>query len=375
MFAVDQDVTPEWLELQLVQTESLIASLRARQAELVRRAQAIQVHTRVGTGSMQEWLRGRLDVDASTARGLVELSAALEESHHIRAMADWGESFDRMVATVALIGAGASAQMVECSRDHDLAGVRRIANRQRRLSPRIEREVFVDRRVMLQDSLDGSRGRVAADLPGFEYALVGKALTERADQFSHLPGPSVPRAARMADALVSIAQDSLNPMDPERSGSDGRQAEPLVTLLVDADRAAETHGQAGAEVAYGPRVGPQVLRRILCDGAVQLIGLSDGRPVITSDATKAIPPAVRRFVMWRDGGCTADGCTSRYRLQPHHIRWRSDQGDHDPDNLTTLCWFHHHVVIHGLGYRIDPESPPQRRRFTHPSRQHGPDPP
>ncbi|MDJ0960731.1 MAG: hypothetical protein QNJ88_08735, partial [Acidimicrobiia bacterium] len=72
MFAVDQDVTPEWLELQLVQTESLIASLRARQAELVRRAQAIQVHTRVGTGSMQEWLRGRLDVDASTARGLVE---------------------------------------------------------------------------------------------------------------------------------------------------------------------------------------------------------------------------------------------------------------------------------------------------------------
>ncbi|MDJ0961974.1 MAG: HNH endonuclease, partial [Acidimicrobiia bacterium] len=97
--------------------------------------------------------------------------------------------------------------------------------------------------------------------------------------------------------------------------------------------------------------------------------------VITSDATKAIPPAVRRFVMWRDGGCTADGCTSRYRLQPHHIRWRSDQGDHDPDNLTTLCWFHHHVVIHGLGYRIDPDSPPQRRRFTHPDKWHGPDPP
>ncbi len=79
--------------------------------------------------------------------------------------------------------------------------------------------------------------------------------------------------------------------------------------------------------------------------------------------------------MWRDGGCTADGCSSRYRLQPHHMQWRTDGGDHDPDNLTTLCWFHHHVIIHGLGYRLDPDSPPQRRRFTLPSSPAGPDPP
>ncbi|MDP8958147.1 MAG: hypothetical protein M3N51_02875 [Actinomycetota bacterium] len=48
------------------------------------------------------------------------------------------------------------------------------------------------------------------------------------------------------------------------------------------------------------------------------------------------------------------------------MRPRSESGSHHPDNLTTLCWFHHHVVVHGMGYRIDPGSPPQRRRFHPP---------
>ncbi|MDH3227924.1 MAG: HNH endonuclease [Thermoleophilia bacterium] len=127
--------------------------------------------------------------------------------------------------------------------------------------------------------------------------------------------------------------------------------------------AGATRGETGVEIAFGPRVGPATLERILCTGRVQIVGLADGRPVVTSNATRAIPPAVRRFVEWRDGGCTADGSKSRYRVEPHHIEHRSEGGDHEPSNLTTLCWFHHHVVIHGMDYRIDPESPPQRRRF------------
>jgi hypothetical protein len=76
--------------------------------------------------------------------------------------------------------------------------------------------------------------------------------------------------------------------------------------------------------------------------------------------------------MDRDGAaCTIAGCTSRYRLQVHHIvRW-IDGGKTDPENLTTVCWFHHQVVIHGQGFRMDPQSPPQRRRLLRPP-IHGP---
>ena len=76
----------------------------------------------------------------------------------------------------------------------------------------------------------------------------------------------------------------------------------MATVFVDAGLAAATGGEAGAEIEYGPKVGPATLERILCGGAVQLIGLTDGRPVVVSDGARAIPPAVRRFVVWRDGG-------------------------------------------------------------------------
>ncbi len=144
-----------------------------------------------------------------------------------------------------------------------------------------------------------------------------------------------------------------------------------MTVFVDLDQANGTGAELGAEVEYGPRVGPNTLTELLCGGSVQVIGLAEGRPVVTSAAAKAIPPAVRRFVAHRDGGCVIDGCTSRYRLQPHHIDHRAHGGSHHPDNLATLCWYHHHVAIHGQGFHIDPDSPPQRRRLIRP-RSHDP---
>ena len=88
--------------------------------------------------------------------------------------------------------------------------------------------------------------------------------------------------------------------------------------------------------------------------------------------SRPISPQLRRFVLDRDGAaCTIAGCTSRYRLQVHHIKRWIDGGRTDPENLTTVCWFHHHVVIHGQGFRIDPDSPPQRRRLLQPP-IHGP---
>ncbi|HJQ94631.1 MAG TPA: HNH endonuclease, partial [Acidimicrobiia bacterium] len=70
------------------------------------------------------------------------------------------------------------------------------------------------------------------------------------------------------------------------------------------------------------------------------------------------PPSPPSAVLPPAGGetCSIEGCRSRYRLQIHHIRPRSRGGGHHPDNLITLCWYHHHVAIHGMGMEIDPES-------------------
>ena len=53
-------------------------------------------------------------------------------------------------------------------------------------------------------------------------------------------------------------------------------------------------------------------------------------------------------VFERDGWqCTVPGCTSQRNLHAHHIVFRSAGGGDDPENLTTLCVFHHQRGVHG----------------------------
>jgi hypothetical protein len=261
-----------------------------------------------------------------------------------------------------LATAGADQATLEHSESLDLPAVQRLTAQQRRVTRRSEREVFVDRYVSVQPTLDDTSCRVTAELPATDGHVFEQALYARADELRLLPGgDEYTRGQLQADALVAMAHDSLhrtNDGDGDGSGGGGS-----VSILVNLEEANGTGGESGAEVEYGPRVGPAILEELLCTGSVQVIGLSNGKPVVMSTASRAIPPAVRRLVANRDGGCTIAGCTSRYRLEPHHITHRSDGGTHDPENLTTLCWFHHHVAIHQQGLRIDPDSPPLKRRL------------
>jgi hypothetical protein len=378
MFDVDLDVSPDRLEQVLLADEQLIARIRIRQAKVLAALDVAQVPLGDGAGTLAEWIRARMDVTDVTARDLVMAARTMPDQPVVQDLVEVGASFDRLVATSRLVASGADPETVSESFRYDLNGVVRLRERHRAISRKDEAQAFRDRYLVLQPSLDGSRGTIRGELPAIQFMTVEEALTRTADQFRRLPGPRVARWAAMADALTSQCEDALQ--STGRTDSDGGGGrEPLVSVMVDADLAAGTHGEAGAEIVYGPRVGPLVLERILCEGRVELIGLQDGRPITVSDATRAIPPVLRRFVAWRDGGCSIDGCTSRYRLQVHHIRHRADGGDHDPANLALLCWFHHHVVIHGMGLELDSDSPPQRRRFLRPSCRgpspRGPDPP
>lgn len=195
------------------------------------------------------------------------------------------------------------------------------------------------------------------------------ALEAKADAFPYGPTAEPSRTTRNADALWAICTDSTE-------GGDGASVEgpgPMVTVFVDASDAAKTNGETGVQIESGPQVGPHTLEAILCQGTIEVTArTTDGIPLAMGRRSRAIPARLRRFIARRDGGvCTIAGCVSRYRLQTHHITPWSEGGRTDPDNLTTLCWFHHHVVIHGQGFTIDPNTPSQRRRLTRP-RIHAP---
>jgi hypothetical protein len=178
-----------------------------------------------------------------------------------------------------------------------------------------------------------------------------KAVDQKADEIipSHA-GLAI--SERRAVALAAICQDSL--YDPTQNP----QGVPIeVAVTVDARVAAPSSGETGVSVIAGPRVGPQVLEEILCNGVVEVIGISDEGHLFDLGRSRTIPDKIRRFVLARDGGCTIEGHHSRYRLQVHHIDPRARGGDHDPKNLTTVCWYCHHIPIHREGLELQQIGP------------------
>jgi len=348
---------PEEMREELHALEAQVSVLRLRQAVIINELDKVNTAAADGHRSMAEWISAELDMTRSAASELVYAGRHLGNHRSVNfRLADGVIGFDRAMATMRLAEAGADESTVAHSESLDLAGVERLTARQRRVTRRDERRVFAERFVSIQPNLEESAWRLSGQLPAVEGRIVEEALHDRADRLRRLPGGEACTAAqRRADALVEMAMDS--------GGEDGASGG-SVTVLVDLDDADGTAGEKGAEVEFGPRVGPAVLEELLCTGTVQVVGLRGGMPVVTSDAVRAIPPAVRGFVARRDAGCTIEGCTSRYRLEPHHVIPRSRGGTHDPENLATLCWFHHHIAIHRQGFRIDPDTPPGRRKLT-----------
>jgi 5-methylcytosine-specific restriction endonuclease McrA len=352
------------VEQDLFRANAAHAVLWAHQLQALRQLDVAQVALADGCGSMVDWIASRLDIPHARARDLLTLAKA--KNAEVERLLGEGEiGLERAVALAKLSLAGATNDELSRAMGLDLAGVNRLVDRRRQISSEEEAEGFESRHLVWQRTLDDSGLRYWGEMFGVDAEVWEKAVLQRADELPQ--HEQVGRRQLYSDALASICADSLT------GGSEGR-AVTVAEIFVDADLASPTAGEAGVTLASGSRVGPNTLAEILCGGQAQVIVVDTaGRPLGASQRGETIPPAVRAAVWQRDQGrCTIDGCQSRYRLQPHHILSRYQGGDHHPDNLTLLCWFHHHVVIHQLGFELDPTSTPQRRRFLRKASPRGP---
>jgi hypothetical protein len=93
------------------------------------------------------------------------------------------------------------------------------------------------------------------------------------------------------------------------------------------------------------------LRRLGCDASLVRILERDGRPLSVGRKTRTIPPALRRALQSRDGGCAFPGCSQRHHVDAHHIEHWADGGRTDAANLILLCRFHHRLLHEG-GYGV-----------------------
>ncbi len=352
------EIPTEELRLQLEADERVIARARSRQAarivELARRQTAVAE----GCASMVEWVSGRLDVAPETAQRLVATAEALSSLPHVAGSVSCGEiTWDRTVEVAKGATPADELEALLCSYEHDIAGLRRLRARKRRMTRGDERRSFAERHLSFQPTLDQTSVRLTGVLPGAMGVELQAAVDARADQFPSFPdGTRAPLPQRRADALVSLVADSVGGGEP-----------PVVVVNVDAADAASSSAETGVALVAGPRIGVDALEAILCDAVVEVTAdAGDGSPLAVGRRSRTIPPRLRRHVLARDDGCTVAGCVSTYRLQAHHRVPYSEGGRTDPDNLTTLCWYHHQVVVHGHGFTIDRRSPRGRIRLRPP---------
>jgi 5-methylcytosine-specific restriction endonuclease McrA len=346
-----ESISIDQAEQTMICAEAVISLCRSVQIESLSLVDRAQVATADGANSLSEWTARRLDIGLDAARTLVRTMRRTHDRPELRnPLAEGEATFDRIEAVSRI------SEDVGLMEHLDVGAVRREAGKRAEISAASELRTAADRFLVVQPSLDESWWKLWGGLDGHSGAIVNKVLSEAADQLPPLPdGSRGDSSWRKATALFELCLSD----DPQPA---------QVTVFVDAGQAAPTDARAGVVLEAGPRIGANTLDAILCNAIAEVtVRAEDGRFMEYGRRRRIVPPALKRAILDRDGNtCAGDGCDSRYRIEAHHIIPWSRGGRTDAENLVSLCWFHHHVVVHERGFTVFRHPDHGRIRFRPP---------
>ena len=252
------------------------------------------------------------------------------------ALADGEVTFDRVEALSRI------PEDVGLLEHLDVAGVRREAANRVRITAEDEYRTADDRFLVLQPSLDESWWKGWFGLDGATGALVDKILSEKADELPLLPdGTRGDSSWRKAIALAELCVTD----DPPPA---------QVTVFVDATHAAPSNGQAGVVLEAGPRIGRDALQAILCDAVTEVTarrGRRHPHGLRAENQNHPTRPATGDHPPRRQTPAPATAVQAPTDSKSTTSSPGQQGGTTDPDNLITLCWFHHQIVVHQQGFQ------------------------
>ncbi|MFC1796592.1 DUF222 domain-containing protein [Pseudomonadota bacterium] len=324
-----------------------------------------------GIGTCATWLNWKCGISIGVAREKVRVSRALPNLPQIsKAFSEGRISFSKVRAMTRV----ATSQNEEALLNVALHGTAMHVETQVRLYRRVKRiEALEDENLRhakreLSYYIEDSgfwvfKGRFTPE----QGALISKALEAAMDEAfeeqQSVPemvekeldrsqpwdkGVSVPVDQKRADAMERVAETFLAAKNSNQSGGDRY----LLNIHTNMDTL-EKEG-TGAESALEERshVPAETSRRMACDASVvHWHETAEGEPLNVGRKTRTIPPAIRRALKRRDGGCRFPGCACSRFVDAHHIQHWADGGETSMDNLVLLCRKHHRLV-HEAGYGI-----------------------
>jgi hypothetical protein len=158
--------TLDEMHAEFAECEAQISELRNRQAVIVNELDRANIAAVAGHRSIPEYLAARFDLSRAAAGELGFAGRRYRRYPTIQQRCARQElSFGRTVAMMRLADAGADHDTLTSSESLDLGGVARLTARLRRVSRLDEHQVFTERFVAIQPTLDESSWRLSVQHP------------------------------------------------------------------------------------------------------------------------------------------------------------------------------------------------------------------
>jgi hypothetical protein len=309
--------------------------------------------------SCAHWLNWRTGIDLGAAREKVRVARALGELPLISAAMRQGEiSYSKVRAMTRVATAATEAELLDFARAGTAMHVERLVRAWRRVDRLAEMEHEERRQATRsltaytdEDGMVVVRGRLtpeagAALLRALD-AAGEKLYADRRGQRGAADDDSTAEQRR-ADALGLVAESALaDGLDP---GTRGDRYQ--VVVHVDAEALPARSERGGSALEDGQHISAETSRRLACDAAkVVMTHARDGSILDVGRRTRTVPPALRRALAHRDGGCRFPGCGLKL-CDAHHVEHWADGGATKLENMIQLCRRHHRAV-HEEGFTVE----------------------
>ena len=348
----------ERLGEQITELCSYLYAAEARLLRLIREFDAKECYVEQGFGTCAHWLNFKCGIGMNAAREKVRVAKALADLPKIEATLARGElSYSKVRAMTRIADASNEDYLLMIAKHGTAHHVETLVSKYRSAKrvqdAAVAEEQYRDRELSHYYDHDGCLV-IKARMPAEQGALIVKALEMAmekdfvAHSDSSIETKNQPVAARRADALANIAETYMN--NDESSGSTADRYQVVVHVTAETSEVENGHDVTAetSQLEDGPHVTAETSRRIGCDSTVVTIKDDEsGEPLSIGRRSRSIPPAMRRALRARDGGCRFPGCTHTRFVDGHHIKHWADNGETSLDNLVLLCRHHHHLVHEG----------------------------
>ena len=370
----------EAAERELAELSAHLDAAVHRQLVLIRVIDESGLWHRQGAKCCAHWLNWRISLDLGAARERIRVGRALKvlpaiddafrtarlSYSKVRAMTRVATpANESKLLAIALESTASQLERVcrgvrkQQAEPGDEDAIERWVRLRHRGEPtvRLEAELLPDEAERVMEALRVVRVQMAAEVGDAEKPTLADALVRMADEV--LAARKEARESDEASSSETRSSESRSP-ETESPGSQSPEKKSPETRTSGADRADlvvslgpdplnETHT---ATLEDGGRVSAETLRRLACDcGLIGIARDEDGHILDIGRKTRRIPPALRRAVMARDGGCAFPGCTHDRFIDVHHAEHWMDGGETKLGNLVALCTFHHRL-LHEDGWRV-----------------------